>query len=72
MKVELQTEGSPKLKLDNYAEEFNDGRWHSLMLTMAVDSLTVAVDFRPVKTSRKLKFFTGGTYYIAGNYHLLT
>ncbi|XP_072939887.1 neurexin-4 [Epargyreus clarus] len=66
VKVELFTEGSPKVKLDNYAEDFNDGRWHSLLLTMATDSLTLAVDYRPVKTTKKLRFLTGSTYYIAG------
>ncbi|XP_046963642.1 neurexin-4 isoform X2 [Vanessa cardui] len=66
VKVELFTKGSTKVKLDNYPEEFNDGRWHSLMLTMAPDSLVLAVDFRPVKTTKLLKFITGSTYYIAG------
>ncbi|XP_073942606.1 neurexin-4 isoform X2 [Choristoneura fumiferana] len=66
VKVELFTEGSPKVKLDNYLEQFNDGRWHALMLTMATDSLVLAVDHRPVRTTKKLRFLTGGTYYIAG------
>ncbi|GBP09577.1 Neurexin-4 [Eumeta japonica] len=71
VKVELYTkdmikDSSPKIKLDNYAEQFNDGRWHPLMLTMAPDSLTLSIDYRPVKTIKKLKFLTGGTYYIAG------
>ncbi|XP_049869625.1 neurexin-4 [Pectinophora gossypiella] len=66
VKVELYTEASPKIRLDNYEEEFNDGRWHSMLLTMATDSLTLAVDYRPVKTTKKLRFFTGSTYYIAG------
>ncbi|XP_045526116.1 neurexin-4 isoform X1 [Pieris brassicae] len=66
VKVELFTEGSPKVKLDNYAELFNDGRWHSLMLTMAPDTLILSLNYRPVKTTKKLKFFTGSSYYIAG------
>lgn len=66
VKVELETPGSPRVKLDNYAEDFNDGRWHSMLLTMATDSLTLAVDYRPVKTLKKLRFMTGSTYYIAG------
>ncbi|XP_045766174.1 neurexin-4 isoform X1 [Maniola jurtina] len=66
VKVELYNEGSSKAKLDNYAEEFNDGRWHSLLLTMAPDSLILSVDYRPVKTTKKLRFFTGSTFYIAG------
>ncbi|CAK1542832.1 unnamed protein product [Leptosia nina] len=66
IKVELFTEGSPKVKLDNYAEVFNDGRWHSLMLTMAPDTLVLSLNYRPVKTTKKLNFFTGSSYYIAG------
>ncbi|KAL0832456.1 hypothetical protein ABMA28_000688 [Loxostege sticticalis] len=66
VKVELDTPGSPRVKLDNYAEKFNDGRWHALMLTMAADSLVLALDYRPVRTTKKLRFLTGSTYYIAG------
>ncbi|VVC93590.1 unnamed protein product [Leptidea sinapis] len=66
VKVELFTEGSPKVRLDNYAEQYNDGRWHVLMLTMAPDTLTLSLDFRPVRTTKKLRFFTGASYYIAG------
>ncbi|KAJ2951870.1 hypothetical protein O0L34_g4113 [Tuta absoluta] len=66
VKAEMYTEGSPKVKLDNYEEEFNDGRWHALMLTMAHDLLTLAVDYRPVRTTKRLRFITGSTYYIAG------
>ncbi|CAB3222790.1 unnamed protein product [Arctia plantaginis] len=66
VKVELETPGSPRVKLDNYADVFNDGRWHALMLTMATDSLTLAIDLRPVRTTKKLRFMTGSTYYIAG------
>ncbi|XP_063360126.1 neurexin-4 [Cydia amplana] len=67
VKVELFTEGSPKVRLDNYPDEMsNDGRWHALMLTMATDSLTLAVDHRPVETTKKLRFITGSSYYIAG------
>lgn len=66
VKVELATAGSPKIKLDNYAEEFNDGRWHALMLTMATDSLTLSVDNRPVKTTKRLRVLTGSHYLIAG------
>ena len=67
MKIELYTEsGSPKVKLDNYAEVYNDGRWHELVLTLAPDSLVLAVDRRPVRTSKRMRFFTGDLYYIAG------
>ncbi|XP_060801715.1 neurexin-4 [Amyelois transitella] len=66
IKVELEMAGSQRVKLDNYAEEFNDGRWHSLMLTMGVDHLVLSVDYRPVRTTKKMNFLSGSTYYIAG------
>jgi contactin associated protein-like 2 len=69
IKVELDTQGTPLVKLDNYAEKFNDGRWHSLLLTAATDSLVLSLNRRPVTTTRRLRFLTGTTYYIAG-YHL--
>ncbi|XP_028165435.1 neurexin-4 [Ostrinia furnacalis] len=66
IKVELDTPGAPRVKLDNYADTFNDGRWRALSLTMGPDSLVLAVDKRPVRTTKRLRFLTGGTYYIAG------
>lgn len=66
MRVELETAGSPRVKLDNYVEELNDGRWHSIVLTMATDSLTLSLDSRPVQTVKRLRFLTGEIYYIAG------
>ncbi|CAG9559489.1 unnamed protein product [Danaus chrysippus] len=66
VKVELFMEGSPKVKLDNFEDTYNDGRWHALMLTMAQDRLTLSLNYRAVTTSKKMKFFTGSYYYIAG------
>ncbi|XP_004931219.1 neurexin-4 isoform X1 [Bombyx mandarina] len=66
VKVELETAGSPRVKLDNYVELWNDGRWHSLMLTLAPDSLVLSMDSRAVHTSKRLRFLTGSYYFIAG------
>ncbi|CAH0552688.1 unnamed protein product [Brassicogethes aeneus] len=66
IKVELQTQNSPKVIIDNYEEKFNDGRWHSVVLTISTNSLVLSVDYRPMKTSRLLKIVTGGKYFIAG------
>ncbi|CAH0729114.1 unnamed protein product, partial [Brenthis ino] len=67
VKVELFTDsGSPKVKLDNYEQEYNDGRWHELALTMAADALALALDRRAVRTTKRLRFLTGEVYYIAG------
>ncbi|XP_013164723.1 PREDICTED: neurexin-4 isoform X1 [Papilio xuthus] len=74
VKVELSTGGGPgggatvggPVRLDNFPEPQNDGRWHALLLTLAPDSLLLALDRRPVRTTKLLRFQTGPTYYIAG------
>ncbi|KPJ11812.1 Neurexin-4 [Papilio machaon] len=74
VKVELSTGGGPgggatvggPVRLDNFPEPQNDGRWHALLLTLAPDSLLLALDRRPVRTTKLLRFLTGPTYYIAG------
>lgn len=52
--------------LDNYDETFNDGRWHSLVLSASTDSLVLSIDQRPMRTTRKLRISTGSLYLIAG------
>ncbi|KAL4707615.1 hypothetical protein ACJJTC_014720 [Scirpophaga incertulas] len=66
VKVELDSPGSPLVKLDNFAERYNDGRWHALMLTMGTDALQLALAGRAVRTARRLRFLSGAAYYIAG------
>ncbi|XP_037041687.1 neurexin-4 isoform X2 [Bradysia coprophila] len=66
IKVEIKTDDNPRAILDNYDEQFNDGRWHSLVLTIAKNSLVLDIDQRPMRTTRLLSMTTGGVYYIAG------
>ncbi len=66
VKVEIKTDDNPRAILDNYDEQFNDGRWHSLVLTIAKNSLVLDIDQRPMRTTRLLSMTTGGIYYIAG------
>lgn len=73
VKVELKTyerpdqkDKTPKVILDNYDEQFNDGRWHSLVLTISKNNLVLDIDQRPMRTTRLLTMTTGGIYYIAG------
>ncbi|XP_031336350.1 neurexin-4 isoform X3 [Photinus pyralis] len=66
IKVELITPNNPQINLDNYEETFNDGRWHTVVLTIGINTLTLSVDYRPMKTTRFLKMTTGGIYMIAG------
>lgn len=60
------SDNNPKAILDNYNEKFNDGRWHSAMLTMSLNNLVLTVDTRPMKTTRLLNMRTGSTYFIGG------
>ncbi|KAK4880887.1 hypothetical protein RN001_004206 [Aquatica leii] len=66
IKVELITPNNPQINLDNFDETFNDGRWHTVVLTIGVNSMILSVDYRPMKTTRFLKMSTGGIYMIAG------
>lgn len=57
-----------KILLDNYDDTFNDGRWHTLVLTVGRDNLVLSIDYRPMKTVRLLKIITGSLYLIGGLY----
>ncbi|XP_065217760.1 neurexin-4 isoform X3 [Planococcus citri] len=64
--VELLTGDNPKIKLENYDEKFNDGKWHSLVLTVNTNVLVLNIDQRPAVTNRLLKILTTSDYYIGG------
>lgn len=66
VKVEIKTDDNPRTILDNYDEPFNDGRWHSLVLTISKNSLVLDIDQRPMPTTRLLSMTTGGVYLIGG------
>lgn len=66
IKVDLMTKDDTRVILDNYEESFNDGKWHSVILTLKNDFLELNVDNRPMQTIRKLDFMTGTNYFIAG------
>lgn len=55
-----------KIILDNYDILFNDGRWHTVVLTVKVNLLILNVDNQPMRTVRNLKITTGSVYYIGG------
>lgn len=67
VKVEIMTgrESTPVL-IDNYQEQFNDGKWHSFVLTVGDNQLTVDVDQRPMRTIKLISIVTGGYYMIGG------
>lgn len=53
--------------LDNYDEQFNDGRWHILILTIRPNSLVLEIDQRPMRTEKLFSIITGAWYYIGGS-----
>ncbi|XP_058066107.1 neurexin-4 [Anopheles bellator] len=59
-------EHNPGTILDNYEEQFNDGNWHHLMLTMKKNSLVLSIDNRPMETNKQIDITTGTLYYIGG------
>lgn len=66
--MEIQTPNNPRIVLDNYDETFNDGRWHTVVLTISRDLLVLSIDYRPMRTIRRLQMSTGGEYFIAGKF----
>ncbi|CAH1101756.1 unnamed protein product [Psylliodes chrysocephalus] len=66
LKVELVSPNNPKVIFDNFDEQFNDGRWHSVVLTIQTNKIIFSVDYRPMTTTRILKIVTGSLYFIAG------
>ncbi|XP_075231156.1 neurexin-4 [Lycorma delicatula] len=66
VKVEIKTDNNPKALLDNYNEQFNDGKWHHCILTISDNSLILNVDNKPMRTTRLLKMLTGSKYLIGG------
>lgn len=66
VKVDIQTDDGPKAILDDYDQQFNDGRWHTLVLTIAKNDLVLDIDQQPMRTRRQLQMTTGGVYLIGG------
>lgn len=66
IKIEIAAENVPKVKLDNFADVLNDGRWHQIVLTLAPNSMILSVDGRSMKTVRIMRFRTGSNYLIGG------
>lgn len=66
---EMHSLGDPRrgLVLDNYDEQFNDGRWHTLVLTISQNSLVLDIDQRPMRTEKLFSINTGHWYYIGGS-----
>jgi len=64
--VDLEVENSPRLTLENFAEMFSDGLWHSLEVTVGKNRVTLSVDERMVRTSRLMDIVTGDVYFMGG------
>lgn len=68
IKVDFSLLATPRVILDNYEEQFNDGKWHIVVLAMSQNSMTLSVNYRPMKTVKQFKMTTGADYLIAGNF----
>ncbi|XP_034948023.1 neurexin-4 isoform X2 [Chelonus insularis] len=66
LKVEIITKGNPAAILDDFSEQFNDGKWHHVILTVSKNTIILNVDDRPMRTKRLLEIQTGAYYFIAG------
>ncbi|KAL9908439.1 neurexin-4 isoform 1-T1 [Glossina fuscipes fuscipes] len=66
VKVDLKFTNKPRIILDNYNEQFNDGKWHSFVLTIQRNRLVVDIDQRPMTTTKNIEISTGRLYYLAG------
>lgn len=66
VKIDIKTSDGPRITLDNYDDEFNDGRWHSLLLTISQNNLILDIDGRPMITTRLLDMTTSNVYFIGG------
>lgn len=66
VKIDIKTSEGPRITLDNYDMEFNDGRWHSVMLTISHNNLVLDIDQWPMVTTRLLDMITSSVYFIGG------
>lgn len=66
VKIDLKLGEKPRIILDNYDEQFNDGKWHSFVLTIARNLLVLNIDQRPMTTTKNIQISTGRLYHIAG------
>lgn len=64
--IELQTDKTPKLNLDNFPSPFNDGLWHRVVVTVSTNLITLSVDEVLVETVRLINIDTGGVYIFGG------
>ncbi|XP_057341760.1 neurexin-4 isoform X1 [Microplitis mediator] len=66
IKTQIKTKGNPDAVLDDFEENFNDGKWHLVILTVSKNSVVLTIDGRPMRTKRLLDMSTGPTYLIGG------
>lgn len=66
VKIEIKHDDNARIILDNYDEQFNDGRWHTLVLTIKPNNLVLEIDQRPMRTEKLFSILTGSYYWIGG------
>ncbi|KMY99176.1 neurexin-4 isoform X1 [Drosophila simulans] len=66
VKIDLKVKDKARIILDNYDDQFNDGKWHSFVISIEKNRLILNIDQRPMTTTKSLQVATGAQYYIAG------
>lgn len=67
VKIDLKLgDDKQRMILDDYEETFNDGKWHSLVLTINRNKLVLDIDQKPMTTTKSIQISTGRYYFIAG------
>ena len=66
IKVVLSASDMPKTELDNFDQTYNDGKWHTVDLSISRNKVIVTIDSEAMETRRILDISTGSFYMVAG------
>ncbi|XP_042898016.1 neurexin-4 isoform X2 [Parasteatoda tepidariorum] len=66
IKIELQSENTPKVVTEASERFLSDGLWHRVMLILQTNRIELHVDDKPSVTTRQFSMLTGDEYFIGG------
>lgn len=69
IKIELISEGTPKVVTEPFDRYLSDGRWHWTMLLLQKNRIELHVDGNPSITTRQFSMLTGDEYLVGGGLH---
>ncbi len=61
IKVEIVAADIPKVELDTFDQTYNDGKWHTVEISMTTNKAILTIDSEPMETKRILNIATGKT-----------